>query len=194
MKRRHSVLLLVALGCVGSMACGDRTAPTEPARGFAEMSPEKTVAPGGLLLGGRWGGTITFHAYDGNTSALACDGRAPVSLILEQDGATLSGRFRTACAGELAIHGRVDGSGLFGSLDSVNGPSLGRISGTVAFSRIAFKTTATVGDNSDGSTNRGGDQTVVSSEVELHRESSEARAHPVLADVSRPAHAIDIQR
>lgn len=197
MKRRHAVLLTVVTGTLGLLGC-DRAAPTEPDRALAEMSVEKTVPAGSLLLSGNWSGTITFHAFDGNSAGLACDGPAAVSVVLDQQGSSLTGRFRTSCAGELEIHGVVSGDGasgsLAGSLDSSSGLSLGRISGTLAYSRIAFQTKTTVGENSDGAPNKGGDRSVISSEVELHRQEFAARRPPVLARDGRPPRGVTVRR
>lgn len=185
MKQRQAVVLAMVLASAGSLACGDRTAPTEPSRSFAEARPEAAA----LAVAGGWSGTIQFHAFEGDSQGFGCNDSAPVSVVLGQDGAILSGRFRAACAGELEMHGAVAGSGLSGSLDIVGGVSLGRISGSISSSQIAFKTTTTVEDQATHK----GRQLVVSSEVELHRESSSARTTPILAG-GGPSHAIAISR
>lgn len=189
MKRRRAVLLAVVVGTWGSMGC-DKAAPTEPDRALAQMRPQKVAAPAPLPeLAGGWSGTITFHSFAGDSQGFACNGAAPVSLVLEQDGSALTGRFRTACSGELVIRGAVAGGGLSGSLDVVGGISLGRISGSISSSHIAFKTRTTIAEDETHK----GQAPMVSSEVDLHRQESAAREHPVLAG-GRPSPGVDVHR
>jgi len=178
MRRRHAVLLAVALVQVGTLACGDRTAPTEPARPVFGAGAEEVLSES---LSGRWSGTITFHPVGGDAQGFQCDGSATISVVLDEEGSSLTGRFRTPCAADVALRGVVQGSFLSGSLDVVGGTSLGRISGSVASSRIAFKTWTTLGD--DGT--HKGEPPVISSEVELHRQENLARTSPTLAGGGR---------
>jgi hypothetical protein len=190
MKRRHAVLLLVALGCAGSMACGDRTAPTEP-RPIAAMDEERVAPREAAVLLGQWTGTITFHPFGGmSPQGLNCDGSESVSVVLDQNESSVTGRLRTSCAGDLVINGVIQNGFLSGEMHRWGGLPVGNISGAASPSEIRFKTRTNFGLDP---THKGA-PAVVSSEVVLHRESTGSRARPVLADVSRPSHAFDIPR
>lgn len=193
MKRRHAVVLAVLAGTLGWIGC-DRAAPTEPDRALAQMPPEKVMEPAPLQLAGYWKGTITFHPFQGNLVGLECSGAFPISAALGQEGAILTGQCQTGCAGMLEIHGRISGGGISGSLDTENGGTLGRIYGTVSASSIAFQTKVLVDESDDGSPNRGGGHSVVSSDVELFRQDSMARNVSLAAGGDRSTRTLPPRR
>jgi hypothetical protein len=178
MKRRHAIVLAMALGTVGSIGC-DKAAPTEPARSLADMRIAKVVAQP-TDLSGSWSGTITFHAFESDTEVLPCDGTASMRVNLRQDGESLSGRFETACAGEVAIRGVVNSIRILGLLDGSNGHNYGSIDGTASSSGIRFQTHKRIDKN------RG----AITAEVDLHRSQLAERTSPIVVDSGRSPRAL----
>jgi hypothetical protein len=58
------------------------------------------------------------HPYNGDYVVLPCEGTAPISVVLTQDGVHPTGKFQSGCAGIMEIHGLVSGDRISGSLDS----------------------------------------------------------------------------
>jgi hypothetical protein len=182
MKRQSGILWAVGLGIVGSLGC-DKAAPTEPARDLADMSIAK-VAPTPADLSGTWSGTITFHAFESDMEVLPCDGTASMRVTLRQEGGSLSGRFETACAGELKIRGVVNGIRISGLLDGSKGHNYGSIDGTVLSSGIRFQTHKRIDKN----------RNALTTEVDLHRLQLSARTLPLVVDPGRSPRALAPRR
>jgi hypothetical protein len=190
MKRQSGILWAVGLGIVWSLGC-DKAAPTEPARDLADMSIAE-VAPSPADLSGTWSGTITFHAFESDTEVLLCDGRAPISVTLNQDGSSLTGHFQNACAGMLEIRGQIAASSISGSLDSSTGFSYGSISGFASSHEIRFHTSKFVDKSRDETKGEEGQGFILTSEVDLRPRPVDlaARTHPRLVDGGRSPRAV----
>jgi hypothetical protein len=196
MKRRHAVLLAVLAGTLGWIGC-DRAAPTEPDRSLAEMRPEKVAEPQpAMQLAGSWKGTISFYPFQHGLAGFTCSGPAPISVVLEQSASHLTGQFwGGGCAGALTMRVVVAGSVISGSLDTSDG-TLGRISGTVSPSTIAFQTKFLVvpDDNEPNNKGQGQPRQFRTSDVVLEHENSRARSVPLLAGGGRSTRVLPPRR
>jgi hypothetical protein len=121
MKRKRFLRLFSTLTILGFVACGDRSAPTQP-----------TTA---VSLAGHWSGTVT-SLKDSTSTQSVCLSES-ISADVTQAGASVSGRIVTSCIGSLELTGTVEGDALTGVLlGSSSGFTGGRVSAAVSSSRI----------------------------------------------------------
>jgi len=112
-----------------------------------EFSDSVTPPPPAEGLSGTWSGTITFvHWLGGFTPPpdwrVTCAGSSPITVELVEAGGNLTGQFETNC-GTFGLRALHQGTSVFGSLDSPDGP--GRISsGQVSANRIRFQAAVNV--------------------------------------------------
>lgn len=190
MKRKSWILWSLGLGIVGSLGC-DKAAPTEPTRDIADMGIGK-VAPSTADLSGTWSGTITFHAFESDREVLVCDGSAPISVTIKQEGPSLTGDFGNACAGMLEIRGQIAANSISGSLDSSTGFRYGSISGFASSDEIRFHSSKFVDKSRDESRGEEGEGFILTTEVVLRPRSVDlaARMPPRLVDPGRLPRAV----